>query len=141
MHGSQKRQKQHNKFTGYINLQSPHSMAQNPFLTSLKKNPIMPLMQKTAKVQEIKAEYRRIANQIVEEAMIIANICAAQIFTRTGKTGIFNTHSGFDKKFLENAHHFNGKLANEQNQTELAERYSVENLATLKRLLPNAPRY
>lgn len=90
------------------------------------------VLAENGKVQEIKAEYRRIANQIVEEAMIIANICAAQFLHEQAKTGIFNTHSGFDKKFLENAHHFlMANLANEQNQTELVERYSVENLATL----------
>ncbi|HHF5366916.1 TPA: exoribonuclease II [Haemophilus influenzae] len=90
------------------------------------------VLAENGKVQEIKAEYRRIANQIVEEAMIIANICAAQFLHEQAKTGIFNTHSGFDKKYLENAHHFlMANLANEQNQTELAERYSVENLATL----------
>ncbi|HHF0197565.1 TPA: exoribonuclease II [Haemophilus influenzae] len=90
------------------------------------------VLAENGKVQEIKAEYRRIANQIVEEAMIIANICAAQFLHEQAKTGIFNTHSGFDKKYLENAHHFlMANLANEQNQAELAERYSVENLATL----------
>ena len=52
-------------------------------------------------MKEIKAEYRRIANQIVEESMIIANICAAQFLAEQAQTGIFNTHSGFDKKFLE----------------------------------------
>lgn len=91
------------------------------------------VLAENGKVQEIKAEYRRIANQIVEEAMIIANICAAQFLHENAKTGIFNTHSGFDKKYLENAHHFlMANLANEQNNAELAERYSVENLATLK---------
>lgn len=90
------------------------------------------VLAENGKVQEIKAEYRRIANQIVEEAMIIANICAAQFLHEQAKIGIFNTHSGFDKKYLENAHHFlMANLANEQNQAELAERYSVENLATL----------
>ncbi len=90
------------------------------------------VLAENGKVQEIKAEYRRIANQIVEEAMIIANICTAQFLHEQAKTGIFNTHSGFDKKYLENAHNFlMANLANEQNQAELAERYSVENLATL----------
>ena len=90
------------------------------------------VLAENGKVQEIKAEYRRIANQIVEEAMIIANICAAQFLHEQAKTGIFNTHSGFDKKYLENAHNFlMANLANEQNQAELAVRYSVENLATL----------
>lgn len=90
------------------------------------------VLAENGKVQQIKAEYRRIANQIVEEAMIIANICAAQFLHENAKTGIFNTHSGFDKKYLENTHHFlMANLANEQNQAELAVRYSVENLATL----------
>ena len=90
------------------------------------------VLAENGKVAEIKAEYRRIANQIVEESMIIANICAAQFLDEQAQTGIFNTHSGFDKKFLENAHNFlMANLANEQNQAELAERYSVENLATL----------
>ncbi|WP_249962947.1 exoribonuclease II [Histophilus somni] len=90
------------------------------------------VLAENGKVQEIKTEYRRIANQIVEEAMIIANICAAQYLDEKIGFGIFNTHSGFDKKFLENAHHFLlSNLTNEQNQAELKQRYSVENLATL----------
>ncbi|ABR74432.1 exoribonuclease 2 [Actinobacillus succinogenes] len=84
-------------------------------------------------VQEIKAEYRRIANQIVEESMIVANICCAHYLADNAKTGIFNTHAGFDKKFLPNAHHFlMTNLSNAQNQDELTVRYSVENLATLE---------
>lgn len=83
-------------------------------------------------VIEIKAEYRRIANQIVEESMIIANICVANYLDQQAKTGIFNTHSGFDKNFLASAQQFLlNNLANEQNQAELTERYSVDNLATL----------
>lgn len=90
------------------------------------------VLAENGKVQEIKAEYRRIANQIVEESMIIANICAAQFLHEQAQTGIFNTHTGFDKKFLENAHNFLlANLANEENQADLLERYSVENLATL----------
>ncbi|VEH67452.1 exoribonuclease II [Rodentibacter pneumotropicus] len=55
------------------------------------------VLAENGKVQEIKAEHRRIANQIVEESMIIANICAAQFLNEQAQTGIFNTHSGFDK--------------------------------------------
>jgi len=90
------------------------------------------VLAENGKVQEIKAEYRRIANQIVEESMIIANICAAQFLHENLQCGIFNTHSGFDKKFLENAHHFLlANLANEENKVELQSRYALENLATL----------
>ena len=54
--------------------------------------------------------------------MIIANICAAQFLAEHAQTGIFNTHTGFDKKFLENAHNFlMANLANEENQAELCE--------------------
>lgn len=91
------------------------------------------ILAEDGKVLEIKAEYRRIANQIVEESMIIANICAAHYLAETVKCGIFNTHSGFDKKYLENAHQFLlNHLANEQNQAELSERYAVDKLATLE---------
>ncbi|MFQ1015324.1 exoribonuclease II [Avibacterium paragallinarum] len=85
------------------------------------------------KVEAIVAEYRRIANQIVEEAMILANICAAQYLNETAKCGIFNTHSGFDQKNLVPAQQFLlSQLANEENEADLKERYSSENLATLE---------
>ncbi|PJG83061.1 exoribonuclease II [Caviibacterium pharyngocola] len=91
------------------------------------------VLAENGKVADIKAEHRRIANQIVEESMIIANICAAQYLAETAKCGIFNTHSGFDKKFLENARQFLlANLANDENRAELEERYSVENLSTLE---------
>ncbi|MCK3658773.1 exoribonuclease II [Pasteurellaceae bacterium Pebbles2] len=83
-------------------------------------------------VQEIKAEHRHIANQIVEESMIIANICCAHYLDEQAKTGIFNTHKGFDPKFLPNAHNFlMANVATDENRGEFEQRYSVENLATL----------
>ncbi|MDO5053762.1 MAG: exoribonuclease II [Pasteurella oralis] len=90
------------------------------------------ILAENGKVAEIKAEYRRIANQIVEEAMIIANICAAEYLDEHAKCGIFNTHAGFDKKNLDTAHHFLlTNLANDTNHALLTERYSVDNLTTL----------
>lgn len=90
------------------------------------------ILAENGKVQEIKAEYRRIANQIVEECMIIANICAAQYLDEHAKCGIFNAHLGFDKKSLENVQQFLlANLVNKETEAELAERYSTENLATL----------
>ena len=84
-------------------------------------------------VQEIKAEHRRIANQIVEESMILANICCAHYLDENAKTGIFNTHKGFDSKFLTSAHNFlMANFANDDNRAELETRYSTENLATLE---------
>ena len=91
------------------------------------------VLAENGKVAEIKAEHRRIANKIVEESMIIANICAAQYLHERIGFGIFNTHMGFDKKFLENAHNFLlNQLGREENQEELKARYSIENLATLQ---------
>ncbi|OOS00635.1 exoribonuclease II [Haemophilus paracuniculus] len=83
-------------------------------------------------VKGIHVEYRRIANQIIEESMIIANICAAQFLAENAKTGVFNTHSGFDPKNLEPAKNFLlDTLATEENREQLAERYSAERLTTL----------
>ncbi|MCU6668917.1 exoribonuclease II [Enterobacteriaceae bacterium H4N4] len=47
-------------------------------------------------VLEIVAEPRRIANRIVEESMIAANICAARVLRDRLGFGIYNVHTGFD---------------------------------------------
>lgn len=47
-------------------------------------------------VLDIVAEPRRIANRIVEEAMISANICDARILRDKLGFGIYNVHTGFD---------------------------------------------
>ncbi|MDY1038964.1 exoribonuclease II [Lelliottia sp. CFBP8978] len=47
-------------------------------------------------VLDIVAEPRRIANRIVEEAMIAANICAARVLRDKLGFGIYNVHTGFD---------------------------------------------
>ncbi|SCC05621.1 exoribonuclease II [Kosakonia oryziphila] len=47
-------------------------------------------------VLNIVAEPRRIANRIVEEAMIAANICAARVLRDKLGFGIYNVHLGFD---------------------------------------------
>lgn len=83
-------------------------------------------------ISEIRADYRRIANRIVEECMIIANMCAAQFFTTHQAEAIFNTHDGFDKKFLPVASQFLLQhLATADNLDNLTQRYSNETLATL----------
>lgn len=45
---------------------------------------------------DIVAEPRRIANRIVEESMIAANICAARVLRDKLGFGIYNVHTGFD---------------------------------------------
>ncbi|MBC1184215.1 exoribonuclease II [Kluyvera sichuanensis] len=46
-------------------------------------------------VLDIVAEPRRIANRIVEESMIAANICAARVLRDKLGFGIYNVHTGF----------------------------------------------
>jgi len=60
-------------------------------------------------VLDIIAEPRRIANRIVEEAMIAANICAAETLRNNPGFGIYNVHQGFD---LANAELAAAVLAN-----------------------------
>lgn len=52
-------------------------------------------------VQSILKEERGIANNIVEEMMIIANLALTLYLTEKIGTGVFNTHSGFDSKHIE----------------------------------------
>lgn len=52
-------------------------------------------------VQDIIIEPRRIANRIVEETMIAANICAAQQLRDTTGFGVFNVHAGFDPMHID----------------------------------------
>jgi len=52
-------------------------------------------------VLAIHVEYRRIANQMIEESMVAANITAARLFRENGGDGVFNTHAGFDPEKIE----------------------------------------
>ncbi|MBQ8706484.1 MAG: exoribonuclease II [Succinivibrionaceae bacterium] len=49
----------------------------------------------------VKVEYRRGANKIVEECMIIANECAGDFLAEKLGRGIFNRHTGFDSEKLD----------------------------------------
>ncbi|AHG60115.1 exoribonuclease II [Buchnera aphidicola] len=55
------------------------------------------------KVIDIFIEKRRIAHKIIEEAMIIANISAANFLSHHLGFGIYNIHTGFDLVNAENA--------------------------------------
>jgi len=57
---------------------------------------IVAIADPTAWMLDIVAEPRRIANRIVEEAMIAANICAARVLRDKLGFGIYNVHMGFD---------------------------------------------
>lgn len=51
-------------------------------------------------LDHIEVNYRRIANQIVEECMIAANVACGSFLAKNLNTGIFNTHAGFVKEEL-----------------------------------------
>lgn len=89
-------------------------------------------LEENGEVKAIHTDFRRIANQIIEESMILANIAAAQYLEQYAKTGIFNTHSGFDSKNIESARDFLlNTLATDENRQTLTQRYATEQLATL----------
>lgn len=52
---------------------------------------------------DIVVEHRRIANRIVEESMIAANVCAAIVLRDKLGFGIYNVHNGFDPASVEQA--------------------------------------
>ncbi|CAE1145730.1 exoribonuclease II [Serratia rhizosphaerae] len=54
-------------------------------------------------VLDIITEHRRIANRIVEECMIAANVCAAIVLRDRLGFGIYNVHNGFDPALVEQA--------------------------------------
>lgn len=61
------------------------------------------LLGEKGEVLDIIAEHRRIANRIVEESMILANICAASVLREKLGFGIYNVHLGFDDVNAEQA--------------------------------------
>lgn len=67
------------------------------------------LLGEKGEVLDIIAEHRRIANRIVEESMILANICAATVLRDKLGFGVYNVHLGFD---AANAELAAGVLAN-----------------------------
>ena len=52
-------------------------------------------------LMEIKPSFRRIANKIIEEAMIAANACAGTFLAKNCGTAIFNVHPGFDAEKIK----------------------------------------
>lgn len=60
------------------------------------------LIGKNGEVLNITMKLRNIANYIIEEAMILANICAANTLRNKLGFGIYNTHGGFDISNINN---------------------------------------
>ncbi|MFC0178939.1 exoribonuclease II [Thorsellia kenyensis] len=54
-------------------------------------------------VLSIEIDERRIANKMVEESMLAANLCGADFLESKLGYGLFNVHEGFDKEHIEAA--------------------------------------
>lgn len=88
-------------------------------------------------VKSIIKESRRIANQIVEEVMVLANqALTLQLKNKIG-FGIFNIHSGFDNKYIEQVVTF----LNDNGITEFDKEslLSFDGYVNLRRLIDNTP--
>ena len=59
------------------------------------------ILDNNRQVKTIIKESRGIGNNIVEEVMIIANLALTMYLKEKVGTGVFNTHSGFDTKYIE----------------------------------------
>ncbi|KFA59628.1 exoribonuclease II [Gilliamella sp. wkB18] len=86
-------------------------------------------------VKSIIKEFRRIANHIVEEVMVIANQALTLHLKNKIGFGIFNTHSGFDSKYFDQIL----KILNEQGITYFDKDLlsSFEGYIKLRRLIDN----
>lgn len=80
------------------------------------------VLDESGALDHIEVNYRRIANQIVEECMIAANVACGDFLAKNLNTGIFNTHTGFVQEELEDVVEL---LANNGFST------CAENLATI----------
>jgi len=87
-------------------------------------------------VKEIVVEHRRIANRIVEEAMIAANVCAALVLRDRLGFGIYNLHNGFDPLQIEQAVAILQANGVEADATDLL---TLEGFCKLRRYMDSLP--
>ncbi|MGV3344355.1 exoribonuclease II [Enterobacteriaceae bacterium LUAb1] len=87
-------------------------------------------------VLDIVIEPRRIANRIVEEAMIAANICAAVTLREKLGFGIYNIHPGYE---MANAELAAAVLDNHGIHVEPASLMTLEGFCQLRRQLDQQP--
>ncbi|OOE72736.1 exoribonuclease II [Salinivibrio sp. ML290] len=80
----------------------------------------------------IHTDQRRIANRIVEESMISANICAGRKLRDAFGFGIFNTHAGFNSEKLDDVVELVKAHDGEADSESLA---TVEGFSALRRWL------
>ncbi|MBA2780156.1 exoribonuclease II [Billgrantia kenyensis] len=83
-------------------------------------------------VLDVRIEERRIANRMIEESMIAANACCADLLAEHVGHGIFNVHRAFDPEKAEAAHEF---LTAQQVEVELEALFELPRYKELKRAL------
>ncbi|ECO1195164.1 exoribonuclease II [Salmonella enterica subsp. enterica serovar Kentucky] len=89
-------------------------------------------------VLDIVAEPRRIANRIVEESMIAANLCAARVLRDKLGFGIYNVHTGFDPA---NADALAALLKTHGLHVDAEEVLTLEGFCKLRRELDAGPHF
>ncbi|MFP1867667.1 exoribonuclease II [Lonsdalea quercina] len=94
------------------------------------------LLGEKGEVLNIVVEPRRIANRIVEEAMIAANVCAAIVLREKLGFGIYNIHNGFDPVTVEQAVAI---LASNEIQADAQQILTLEGFCVLRRQLDALP--
>lgn len=87
-------------------------------------------------VLKIIAEQRRIANHMIEEAMIAANICAARMLRNKLGFGLYNVHYGFDTNLVNQAVNL---LKNHGITADPAKLLTLEGFCNLRRQLNTLP--
>lgn len=87
-------------------------------------------------VLDIVAEPRRIANRMVEEAMILANVCAGKVLREKLGFGVYNVHTGFD---ATNAEQAAAVLASHGVNVDAAAITTLEGFRQLRRQLDAQP--
>lgn len=88
------------------------------------------------RVLDIVAEPRRVANRIVEECMIAANICAANVLRDQLGFAIYNVHTGFDPALVEQAVTL---LKAHDIDADANQLLTLEGFCQLRRLLDSLP--
>ncbi|CAH0535720.1 Exoribonuclease 2 [Vibrio stylophorae] len=87
-------------------------------------------------VVAIHIEHRRIANRMVEESMISANICAGRMLAKHFGAGVFNTHAGFAPEKMDE---IMSVMAEAEAPFEREQLTTVEGFSALRRWMNEQP--
>ncbi|RJG41861.1 exoribonuclease II [Motilimonas pumila] len=88
------------------------------------------------KLVDIHAEPRRIAHKMVEEAMVLANICGAEVMQTSQTQGVFNTQAGINPEKMVEAHKL---LTANGIECELEKLSELDEFCRVKRLVNALP--